>query len=155
MGLLVERGAIITALCDHLRANVPELKLVKPYYGELDRYSKKTQLKDETFPAMVNMTTPFALVISKNRKRVEDKGPSLRFRHDISVYIGDSNPHNFSSSETPNIFSIMTKCVEALHGKSFIKGCGILNVESDGDYLITRDLFTVYDQQYYQLEIGT
>ena len=154
MGLLVGRETIISVLCDHLRTNVPELKLVKPYHGELDRYSKKTQLKEETFPAMVNLTTPFALVISKNRKRVEGAGNALRFRHDISIYIGDSNMHDFSSSETPNIFSIMTKCVEALHGKVLVRGCGTLNVESDGDYLITTDLFTVYDQQYYQLEIG-
>jgi hypothetical protein len=152
--MLTTRSQIIEALCTFLRANVTEFNLVKPYHGELDRYSKKVQLKEDTFPAMVNLQTPFALIISKDRKRMESQGTSLKFRHDISIYIGVQNTHNFASTEVPDIFALMTKCTDVLHGKTFFKGAGALNVESDGEYLITSDLFTVYDQKYYQLEIG-
>lgn len=155
MGILIERSNVITALCDYIRIAVPEFNLVKPYHGELDRYSKKAQLKEESFPAQVNMTTPFALVISKNRKRLESKGASLCFRHELSIYIGEANTHDFMSQSAPAIFALMDKCVNALSGKALIRGCGVMNVQSDGDYLLTTDLFTVYDQQYFQLEIGT
>ena len=155
MAMMVSRDQLITALCVYLRTAVPEFNLVKPYHGELDRYSKKTQLKEDIFPAMVNLTTPFALVVSKNRSRLVSPGSSIKFRHDISIYIGDSNLHDFNNQDTPGIFTLMNKCVEALHGKTFVKGTGVLTVESDGEYLITTDLFTVYDQKYYQLEIGT
>lgn len=154
MGMLIERSQLIAILCAHLRANVPELKLVKPYHGELDSYSKKIQLKEETFPAMVNLTTPFALIISKNRQRVEGKGNSLCWKHDLSIYVGSSNMHDFANQEVPTIFTLMGKVTNALQGKSFIKGAGLLTVDSDGEYLITTDLFTVYDQKYHQLEIG-
>ena len=155
MELKVERSSIITALCTHLRTNVTDLKLVKPYHGELDRYSKKTQLQEETFPAMVNLTTPFALVISKDRRRVENRGQSLRFRHDISIYIGESNLHDFNNTEVPTIFTLMSKCLKSLHGVSLVSGAGALNIESEGEYLLTTDLFTLYDQKYYLYEIGT
>jgi hypothetical protein len=153
--MLIERSQIITTLCDHLRANIPELKLVKPYHGELDRYSKKVQLQENSFPATVGLTTPFALIISKNRQKIDDKGSSVKWKHDISIYIGDANLHDFTSLDVPPIFSYMSKCVNVLSGKSLIKGCGALNVISDGEYLITTDQFVVYDQKYYQLEIGT
>jgi len=155
MAMMVARDQLITALCVHLRTAVSALNLVKPYHGELDRYSKKTQLKEEIFPAMVNLTTPFALVVSKNRTRLEKTGSSVKFRHDISIYVGDSNLHDFNNQDTPSIFTLMGQCVEALHGKVFVPGGGILTVESDGEYLLTTDLFTVYDQKYFQLEIGT
>jgi hypothetical protein len=155
MAALVERGNVILALCNHIRANVPELNLVKPYHGELDRYSKKTQIKEESFPAMVNLQTPFALVISKDRRPVENTGNSRRFKHDLSIYIGDANRHDFNTMDVPPIHAILTKCLSVLDGKVLLKGCGILTVESDGEYLITTDLFTIYDQKYFQLEIGT
>jgi len=154
MNLHVERADVLTTLCAHIRANVPAFNLVKPYHGELDRYSKKVQLQEETFPAMVNLTTPFALVISKNRKPVEKKGASLKFRHDLSIYIGDSNLHDFNNQDAPSIFTLMSDCLKALHGTRLIKGAGELTVESEGEYLLTTDLFTVYDQKYYELEIG-
>jgi len=154
MGLHVTRSAIITALCTKL-AEIPALKIVKPYHGELDRYSKKVQLKQEIFPAEVNLTTPFALVISKNRERVEDKGPSLRFKHDLSIYIGYANEHNFNDTSVSPIFGIMDSVVEKLAGKQIIPGAGVMTLLSDGDYIITTDLFTVYDMKFYQLEIGT
>lgn len=154
MSILIERGTIIGALCDALKAGVPELKLVKPYHGELDRYSKKVQLKQNTFPAMVNLVTPFALIISKDRRREEGHGSSLKFRHDLSVYIGVANEHDFSNEKVPDVFALLTRCVDTLHGKVFVRGAGVLNMESDGEYLITTDLFTVYDQKYTQLEIG-
>jgi len=154
MGILVERGNVITLLCNHLKAHVTELKLVKPYHGELDRYSKKVQIKESSFPAQVNLTTPFALVISKTRERIEGKGASLRYKHDLSIYIGESNNHNFNSTEVPSIFSLLDKCVNALNGKSLLKGAGELTLVNDGEYLITTDQFVIYDQKYYQLEIG-
>lgn len=155
MAMLVTRDKLITALCVHLRTAVPELNMVKPYHGELDRYSKKVQLKEETFPAVINMTTPFALVVSKNRTRLEQKGASLCFRHDVSIYVGESNLHDFNNQNTPTIFDLLNKCLVALHGQHFVNGAGVFTVESDGEYLLTTDLFTVYDQKYHQLEIGT
>ena len=152
--MLVNRGDIVKTLCAHLRVAVPELNLVKPYNGELDRYSKKLQIKENTFPAQVNLTTPFALVISKERERIEKQGVSTKFRHDLSVYIGTSNTHDFNSLEVPGIYTLLDKVMNALHGKVFLRGAGALTVESDGEYLITDDLFIIYDQRYYQLEIG-
>ena len=154
MGILVERSNIITLLCNHLRANVDDLKLVKPYHGELDRYSKKVQIKESSFPAQVNLTTPFALVISKTRERIEGKGSSLCFKHELSVYIGKSNKHDFNNTEVPTIFSLLDKCVNALNGKKLIKGAGALTLVNDGEYLITTDQFVIYDQKYFQYEIG-
>lgn len=154
MKFLISREQSLTAICNFLRDQVPELNLVKPYHGELDRYSKKVQLKESVFPATVNLTTPFALVVSKNRERMANQGASRKFKHEISVYIGDSNDRDFSSTEVPSIFSLMTKCAEALDGSVLLQGAGPLTVVSDGDYLITTDLFVVYDQKYYQLEIG-
>lgn len=153
--MIVGRGDSITALCAALKAAVPAFRIVKPYHGELDRYSKKLQLKEETFPATVNLATPFALIISKDRRRIEGQGRSLRWKHDISIYIGVANQHNFSDENVPEIFSILDQCVDALNGKSLGAGCGSLEIDSDGEYLITTDLFTVYDQKYHQLEIGT
>ncbi len=154
MSLLINRTQLIESLCVFLREAIPDFVIVRPYHGELDRYSKKIQLKEETFPVTVNLATPFALVISKDRKRLENSGPSLKFRHDISIYVGVANRHDFANQNVPTIFDLLTRCTDALHGKVFFKGAGALNVESDGDYLITTDLFTVYDQKYYQLEIG-
>lgn len=153
--MLIERGQAITAIQALLLKEVTDLKLVKPYSGELDRYSKKTQLKEETFPAMVNLTTPFALIISKGRFRLQDQRPSLKFKHEISIYIGDANRHDFQSTTVPNVITLLDKCVKALHGVVLLKGCGALTVENDGEYLITTDLFTIYDQKYYQYEIGS
>lgn len=151
---MVERGQTISALCDHLRAHVPDLKLVKPYHGELDRYSKKMQLESEIFPAMVNLTTPFALIISKSRTRMENQGTSVKWRHDLSIYIGTANMHDFNNINVPEIFSLMEQVTNALQGTVLVKGAGALSVINDGEYLITSDLFTVYDMKFYQNEIG-
>ena len=155
MAALVDRASIIEAICTYLRSTVTEFNLVKPYHGELDRYSKKTQITETTFPAQVNLQTPFALIISKDRRRLTGQGYSTRFKHEISIYIGDSNPHDFNSIAIPPIFELMKKTLAALDGKAFVRGCGVLEVESDGEYLITTDLFTVYDQKYSELEIST
>lgn len=153
--MLTSRATIVDAICNHLRANVTELKLVKPYNGELDRYSKRLQIKEETFPAIVNITTPFALVITKDRQRLPGQGASTKFRHDISVYVGEANNHDFNSLDVPPILALLDKVVNALHGAVLMRGAGALTLESDGEYLITTDLFTIYDQKYYQLEIGS
>lgn len=152
--MLIGRGQIVTGICEHLRIQVPDLKLVKPYHGELDRYSKKTQLEQEIFPAQVNLTTPFALIISKNRERDTKQGASTKWLHSLSVYIGVQNTHDFNSIDVPPIFALMDKVTTALNGHVFFRGAGALTVESDGEYLITTDLFTVYDQRYFQHEIG-
>lgn len=152
--MLIGRGSIVQSLCEHLRVAVPDFNLVKPYHGELDRYSKKVQLKEDYFPAEVNLTTPFALIISKSREKVEKQGASLKWMHSLSIYIGTENAHDFSSMEVSPIFALMDKTVEALNGKVFMRGAGALTVENDGEYLITTDLFVVYDQKYFQFEIG-
>jgi len=154
MSVLVNRGDIVKNICEYLRANVTDLKLVKPYHGELDRYSKKVQLKQNTFPAEVGLTTPFALVISKGRERIKGQGASLKFEHEISIYIGDANSHDFTNENVPAIYSLLDQCLNALHGKVLMHGAGALKVINDGEYLLTTDLFTVYDQRYTQLEIG-
>jgi len=154
MSFLVQRSDVVMAICEQLRAAVPELKLVKPYHGELDRYAKKTQIKEPIFPAQVNLATPFALVISKHRTKLAKQGASRKFKHDISIYVGDQNTHNFNDISAPSIFGLLSKCMTALDGAVLLKGCGELAVESDGDYLITTDLFVIYDQKYSQFEIG-
>lgn len=153
--MLISRGQIITTLCDHLRANITDLKLVKPYHGELDRYSKKTQLQEEIFPAQVNLTTPFALVISKSRDRIEKQGNSVKWLHSISIYVGMQNTHDFNSLTVPPIFDLLDQIVASLHGRVFFRGAGAMTIENDGEYLITTDLFTVYDQKYFEYEIGS
>lgn len=154
MAQLVERGDIVDAICAHLRVNVPELNLVKPYHGELDRYSRVQSLKAEDFPAQVNLTTPFALVISKDRNDADARkqNRSLSLRHDISIYVGDSNSHNFASTEVPNIMTLLSKCFDALEGWKSHIWSSILECKSDGEYLITTDLFIVYEQKYYQTD---
>lgn len=154
MALMIPRGDVVMAICTYLRDQVPELLLVKPYLGELDRYSKRTQVRAETFPAQVNLTTPFALVISKDRAKLQQPG-TRKFKHDLSVYVGVSNQHDFANQAVPPIYSLLDKCLLALDGTVFIRGAGELTVESDGEYLITTDLFTVYDQKYFQYEIGS
>lgn len=152
--MLIGRGQIVESLCSHLRVTVPELLLVKPYHGELDRYSKKLQLQEGIFPAQVNLTTPFALIISKSREREAKQGASTKWLHSLSIYIGVQNTHDFNTIAVPPIFAIMDKVTEALNGHVFFRGAGALTVENDGEYLVTTDLFTVYDQKYFQYEIG-
>jgi len=94
-------------------------------------------------------------VISKGRQKLDEKGASLKFKHELSIYIGDQNLHDFNTLAVPQIYSLLDKCLNALHGKSLVKGCGNLNVVNDGEFLLTTDLFTVYDQRYFQYEIGT
>jgi len=155
MALLIPRGDVVMTLCTHLKARVPDLMLVKPYLGELDRYSKRTQVKAEAFPAQVNLTTPFALVISKDRARVPQTGQSRKFKHDLSLYVGVANTHDYGSQAMPPIFPLLDKCLAALDGVVLIRGAGELTVDSDGEYLITTELFTIYDQRYFQYEIGS
>ncbi len=154
MRTLLDRGVTVLAICSRLAAAVPDFKLVKPYEGEIDRYSKKTQVKEPVFPAQVNLATPFALVISKDR-RARTENNATKLIHEISIYVGVQNTHNFSALTAPPAFALLNKCVLALHGGKFGgNGAGALTLESDGEYLITTDLFTIYDQRYTQKEIG-
>jgi len=70
---------------------------------------------------------------------LEDKGAYVKFKHEISIYIGDANLHDFNSLTVPPIYSLLDKCLNALHGKSLVKGCGNLNVVNDGEFLLTTD----------------
>lgn len=150
----VSRGSLVTAICAVLTAEVTDLLLVKPYEGEIDRYSKRAQIQNEVFPAQVSLTTPFALVISKSRPVIERKNRSMKLRHDISIYIGVSNTHDLMSTDTPAVFDLLTTVAQTLDGRRLIDKAGELCLVEDGEYLITTDLFTVYDQRFYQLEVA-
>lgn len=153
---LVKRTDMVQLVCAHLRAHVPSLNLVRPYNGEVDRFSKKAQIQQDIFPAEVNLTTPFALVVSKSRERQVEasRNRTLRFRHEISVYVGCSNTHMLGDTETPAVLEYLDLCSQALNGAALVKGATPLTILNDGEYLITTDLFVVYDQRYYQDEIG-
>jgi len=49
MSILINRGDIVTAICDLLRTNVTDLKLVKPYHVNWTDTSKKIPVKQEIF----------------------------------------------------------------------------------------------------------
>lgn len=150
----VNRGTLVTEVCAILTAEVTEFNLVKPYEGEIDRYSKRAQVQSEIFPAQVNLITPFALVISKSRPVVERKNRSMKLRHDLSIYIGVQNTHDLMSTSTPAVFDLLTTVAQTLDGRRLIDKAGELTLVEDGEYLITTDLFTVYDQRFYQLEVA-
>jgi len=153
---MLDRTTSVEKICNHLRANLPTFNLVRPYNGELDRFSKLQQLKSVTFPAEVNLTTPFALVISKDRFRWprEQQNRNRQMKHEISIYIGDANTHMIGSTDVPNVLFLLDQCRKVLDGKVLVPGAGELTIESDGQYLITTDLFTVYEQHYFQFEIA-
>ena len=152
---ITQRGDIITAIVAYLPTVVTEFALVKPYEGELDRYAKKAQIKADDFPADVNLRTPFALVISKDRVPADKSSPgSLRFKHLISIYIGVSNQHLLGSTIMPSAFALLSKCAQCLHGNALIANSGALSLTHEGEYLVKTDLFTVYDQKYEKLETG-
>lgn len=141
------RGTIITSIITTLKGT-KQFNLVKPYHGELDRYRKQTQIKEQTFPAEVNLQTPFALVISKDREVDGPKGNSIKLRHNISIYVGTANPHDFSSEALPESYGLLEACVDALRP---IRGLTLVN---EGLYLAKTDLFIVYDQQWFIHEIA-
>lgn len=149
---IANRGYVIDRLCEYLRNALTDFALVKPYHGELDRFSKKAQIQHDNFPAMVNLATPFALVISKDRIVLENKSRTLRVKHEISIYLGDSNPNDFAATASPRIFTLMKQCLEAMNGQRILQGAGEIVTVSDGEYLASTSQFTVYDQKYYQLE---
>ncbi|MDQ5985871.1 MAG: hypothetical protein CSYNP_01588 [Syntrophus sp. SKADARSKE-3] len=152
---LTDRGSTVTAIVDYLKAMVPDFALVKPYEGELDRFSKKSQIQDDMFPAQVSLQTPFALVISKDRERTDkSQNNSLKFQHNISIYVGVASSFDFASTSTPDVFTLLTKSAQVLHGHQAIANAGTLTLVNDGEYLVRTDLFTVYDQKFFQLEIG-
>lgn len=157
MSFIVDRKSIVDAIVNRLIAQVPELAYVKPYKGEVDRYFKQRQIKQPEFPAEVALQTPFALVISKNRERDPggSKGNRLSFIHNISIYVGVSNDHDFASTRTPDVFSTLTRCAEALDNWTpEVTGVAKMEIMDDGEYLVTTDLFVVYDQKYSCKELG-
>lgn len=152
--LLTKRGDLVTATVEYLRDQIADLALVKPYEGELDRYSKKIQLKDDIFPVEVNLQTPFALIISKERENVGENNQRLKLKHYLSIYVGVSVNYNFGSTDTPTVFELLGDIASSLHNRQMIQNAGPLTLVSDGEYLVKTDLFVVYDQKYYQLELG-
>lgn len=152
----VNRGSVIAAICGVLDA-LPEFNLVKPYDGEVYRYGKQEQIRADSFGAEVQLQSPFALVISRGRPVLEKRSGnrSKKLRHEISIYIGMTNTHNFSSVSVPPIFALLTKCAETLDGLSLgLEGAGVLELIDDGEFLVQTDLYTVYDQRYYQHEVA-
>lgn len=146
MSLLVDRGDMVTSVIGYIKAGRSEFNLVKPYEGELDRYRKIDQIKAEIFPAEVNLQSPFALVISKDREKINRTGNAERVRHNLSIYVGVNNDHNFASQINPDIWNLLSLLTETLLR---VKGLYLVN---EGIYLCKTDLFTVYDQQWYRNE---
>jgi hypothetical protein len=142
--IVAARKATVENIVARLKEYVSEFNLVKPYDGELDRYSKKTQLQESIFPAQVSLLTPFALVISKSRKPTLENR-KLTMEHDFSVYVGVSNTHDFSNVQASEAFSLLEKSWKALEDFAPCAGSLGLHVIEEGEYLITTDLFIVYD----------
>jgi hypothetical protein len=142
------RGTVIENIITRLK-DVMSINLVKPYEGEIDRYRKIGQIENEIFPAEVNMATPFALVISKDRENKSgSQNRAMKLQHNISVYIGVSNTHSLSNEDVPDIYTVLNDCVLAIKGEN---GLVLVN---DGIYLCKTDLFIVYDQQWYRQEVA-
>lgn len=159
MSFAIDRSVAIQAYIDLIN-ELGLFNLVRQYNGEWDRYKKITQIEDDTFPAEVNLTTPFALVVSKKRNpdpMVKRSGPSLKLVHHMSVYIGVSNDHDIGSQEISPIFTYLDAVAQHLVGKKIYDGKHASTIEliDDGEYLVTTDLFVVYDQKYIQKEIAT
>ena len=153
--LLINRGEIVQAVVNLIRKEIQEFQIVRPYQGEIDRYEKRGQIKSATFPAEVSLTTPFALVISKDRKPLEEsKNRTMKLEHLLSIYVGVSNTHEFQSTKIPDAFWFLGRCVDVLNEQVLHTKAAGLKLVSDGEYLITTDLFTVYDQKWVIPEIG-
>jgi hypothetical protein len=149
----IERSTLISAIMERIN-QTHVFSLVKPYEGELDQYSKKVQLKDDLFPAQVQLKTPFCLVISKNRVPQETgRNRTEIWRHQISLYVWVQRSYSFSSTSAPQAFALLKACGDALNKQKIVAGCSELHQLDEGEYLVTTDLFTVYDQKYYQDEI--
>jgi len=155
MIVIVNREDVVERVVNRLKEELQEFSLVRPYEGELDRYFKQRQIEQPEFIAMTSLQTPFALVISKNRDNWEARNKELRVRHNLSIYVGVANEHNFADENVPGVFSLLSRCVAALHEWNCgLDGCGPMTLLDDGEYITRTDLYTVYDQKWFQLEIA-
>lgn len=127
-------------------------KLVKPYEGEFTRDEKQNQIKAETFPAEVNLASPFALVSSQSRPVDRTENRMLNLKHAISVYVGIRNNHNFTSTGVPPVIALLEQCAKVLVGQHLHAHAAKLTLVNDGIFLVKTDLYIVYEQQYLQLE---
>lgn len=157
------RSSLVNAVVAKLQAESSDFNLVKPYQGELEKSLNRQKIQSNIFPAEVSLTTPFALVISKSRKVQESDGRSprygsnrnsLRLEHFLSVYVGVENAHDFSSSDAPVIWDMLSATAGILHGQVLSDGKGPILMLEEGEYLVTTDLFEVYEQKYFRYEIG-
>lgn len=150
----VSRAEVIENIVIALQA-VPSLVLIKPYEGEFYRFYLKAQMQADTFPAEVNLATPFALVSSRSRAVTQRKNRVVDLKHEISILVGMQNTHNFGSMDVSGIFEILQDCASALVGQKFHSNASELMLENDGVFLAKTDLFIVYEQQLSQLERAT
>lgn len=128
------------------------LSLVKPYEGEFSQYEKKEQMREDTFAAEVNLAAPFALVSSQARPVEKRDNRSLILKHQLSVFVGVQNTHDFASTAVPAVLALLEQCAYALVGGKFQASASELNLENDGIFLVKTDLYIVYEQKYYQIE---
>lgn len=147
------RTETVQNIVDHLNlVMTTDLALVKPYEGEFFKIEKRAQMKEDTFPAEVNLAAPFALVSSQGRPVEKRENRSLVLKHQISVFVGVANRHDFASTEVPTILALLELCAYALVGTKFHASASTLSLENDGTFLVKTDLYIVYEQKYFQFE---
>jgi hypothetical protein len=151
MNFSVPRDVVINNIVSAL-SNVAAFTLVKPYEGEFYRFYLKHQMSDNTFPAEVNIATPFALVSSRSRAVERRRNRVMDLKHEISILVGIQNTHNFGNTEASDIFSILQECASALVGEHFHANASELMLDNDGVFLAKTDLFIIYEQQLFQYE---
>lgn len=155
MILFSPRTETIQAAINVIKAANLGFRLVKPYEGEFTRDEKQNQMKSETFVAEVQLAAPFALVSSQSRPVEKRENRSLTLKHEISVYIGVANTHNFASQAVPPILALLEQCAYALVGAKLHPRSSELNLENDGIFLVKTDQYNVYEQKYFQSERAT
>jgi hypothetical protein len=154
MQFFVPRNEVIANIITALQG-VSSVALVKPYEGEFFRFYLKSQVQGETFPAEVNLTTPFALVSSRSRPVIGRRNRVLEMKHEISLLVGIENSHNFGDDAVSGVFQVLQDCAAMLVGQKFHTHASELMLDNDGIFLAKTDLFIVYEQQLSQLERAT
>lgn len=158
MNIVVYRGQVIDNIVTQIKDNIIEgnvkFALVKPYEGEIDRFSKKETIKDPRFMADTSLQTPFALVVSKRRKRdpINSSPGRLVALHEISIYVGAAR-QMVAGSTSPEVWELLGRLARILHEfNPHPQWGGPLKLDDEGERLERTDVYNIYDQKYLRIE---